>query len=454
MNRSPSRRRRGVILTPQGLHKLVQARAETERQFNAGKRFTLDHLSDRTGISVDSLTRVFKAETGVDRETLKHCFAAFDLVLSEADYFQPEPPEPFKSQEEAEFPVGIEFPDGQVSLSSPLYIERFAFADTTRDSLETECYRAIERPGILIRIKAPRLMGKTSLVNRILYHAESLGCHAISIRFQLADKAIFQDLERFLQWFCANVGLGLKLPNRFADYWDAMFGSKISCKMYFEEYLLARSNAPIALALDDIDRLFQYPDLADEFFGLLRAWHEEAKNRDIWRKLRLVVAHSTQVYIPLSTNKSPFNVGLPIELPTFTAEQIQDLAERHELEWSMPETLQLMPLVGGFPYLVRLAFYHLWRETITISELLHLSAASIAIYQEHLQYLLWNLEQEPTLWQTFAQVLAASDPVELELITAFKLQSMGLVNLQEKYATVSCELYRRYFRDRLQLSIT
>ncbi len=451
MNRSTSRRRRGVILTPQGLQKLVQARTEAEREFNEGKRFTLEYLSTRTGISIDSLTRVFKAEMGVDRETLKHCFAAFNLVLLAEDYFQPEPPNSFKpQQEEAELSAEMELPEGQVSLTSPLYVERFAFGDTSRDSLETECRRAIERPGILIRIKAPRLMGKTSLVNRILHHAETLGCHAISIRFQLADKAIFQDLERFLQWFCANVGLGLKLPNRFADYWDVMFGSKISCKMYFEEYLLAQSTAPIALALDDIDRLFQYPDLADEFFGLLRAWHEEAKNRDIWRKLRLVVAHSTQVYIPLSTNKSPFNVGLPIELPTFMPEQIQDLAKRHQLDWSMQEIQQLMPLVGGFPYLVRLAFYHLWQGTITDSDLLQLSPTAIAVYREHLQYLLWNLEQEPTLWRAFAQVLAASAPIELDLITAFKLQSMGLVQLQDKQATVSCELYRRYFRDRIQ----
>lgn len=439
-----------MILTPQGLQKLLQARAETERQFNAGKRFTLDYLSDRTGISVDSLTRVFKAETGVDRETLRHCFAAFDLVLSEDDYFQPGQPDLLKPQEDAEASAEIELPDGQVSLTSPLYIERFAFADDTRDSLETECYRAIERSGTLIRIKAPRLMGKTSLVNRILHHADTLGCHAIPIRFQLADKAIFQDLERFLQWFCANVGLGLRLPSRFADYWDAIFGSKISCKMYFEEYLLAQSTAPIVLALDDIDRLFQYPDLADEFFGLLRAWHEEAKNRDTWGKLRLIIAHSTQVYIPINTNKSPFNVGFPVELPTFTPKQIQDLAQRHQLEWSMQETEQLMVLVGGFPYLVRSAFYHVWRGTITSSELLQLSPATIAIYREHLQYLLWSLEQEPQLWQAFAQVLAASVPVELELITAFKLQSMGLVQLQDKHATVSCELYRRYFHDRCQ----
>ncbi|MEG3920578.1 AAA-like domain-containing protein [Microcoleus sp. POL10_C6] len=31
---------------------------------------------------------------------------------------------------------------------------------------------------------------------------------------------------------------------------------------------------------------------------------------------------------------------------------------------------------------------------------------------------------------------------------AFKLESMGLVNLQANLATVSCEFYRQYFGDR------
>ena len=75
------------------------------------------------------------------------------------------------------------------------------------------------------------------------------------------------------------------------------------------------------LALDDVDGLFDYPDLTDDFFCLLRTWHEQAKNQDIWQQLRLIVGHSTEVYIPLNVNQSPFNVGLPIDLKQFTPEQ-------------------------------------------------------------------------------------------------------------------------------------
>ena len=60
----------------------------------------------------------------------------------------------------------------------------------------------------------------------------------IFIHFQLANIKSFQDLEKFLRWFCAHVGLGLQLGNQIAEYWDELFGSQVSCKMYFEQYLL------------------------------------------------------------------------------------------------------------------------------------------------------------------------------------------------------------------------
>lgn len=435
------RRRRGVLLTPQALSKLQEAKSKAEFYENSGNRYTLEVLSERTGLSVDTLMRVLKCETGVDKQTLKCCFGAFNLVLEQSDYFWiPDIEEVTESDatppvQEAE----PDFPGGQVPLTSAFYVERYP--------IESDCYKTILQPGSLIRIKAPRRMGKTSLMARILHQAEKQGYRTVPLSFQLADKSIFQDLDKFLRWFCANVGLGVQLPNQLADYWDDLFGSKISCKMYFEQYLLAKTAQPLVLGLDDVDRLFQYPDLADEFFGLLRTWHEEAKNRDIWQKLRLVVAHSTEVYIPLSVNKSPFNVGLPIGLPAFTSEQVQDLARRHGLNWS-DQQVQLIEQVGGNPYLVRLALYHIWHQDVTLEELLRTSLTSAGIYNNHLQQQLWNLQQCPDLLAAFRQVVTSAKPVELDLVQAFKLQSMGLVHLQGNQAISSCELYYQYFRDR------
>jgi hypothetical protein len=436
------RRRRGVILTPQSLNKLQAAKTELEFQENFGNRYTLETLSERTGLSVDTLMKIFACETGVDKQTLRCCFKAFNLTLEPSDYFQPdrqiEKLEATYVAQPTPEEVEPEFPGGQVPLDSAFYVERYPS--------ESDCYKTILQPGALIRIKAPRRMGKTSLMARILARAEKLGDRTVLLSFQLADKAIFQDLDKFLQWFCASVGLGVQMPNRLADYWDDLFGSKVSCKMYFEQYLLAETAQPLVLGLDDVDRLFQYPDLADEFFGMLRTWHEEAKNRDIWKKLRLVVAHSMEVYIPLNVNKSPFNVGLPIELRSLTSEQVRDLAKQYDLDWSAQQAEEVVALVGGNPYLIQLGLYHIWHQDVTLEQLLQTSAATDGIYSDCLQQQLWNLQQHPELEAAFRQVVTTPTLVDLDLVSAFKLQSIGLVKLQGNRAMPSCQLYAQYFR--------
>lgn len=445
MNQSKRRRRRGVILTPSGFEKIQHAKTNAEFSDNSGNRYTLESLSERTGLAVDTLMKLFACESGVDKQTIKSYFRAFNLTLEPTDFFYPDAASDsadIADTKESDLDVEPDMPGGQVPLGSTFYVERTA--------IEADCYKTVLQPGGLIRIKAPRRLGKTSLVTRILRQAAQQGCKTVSLSFQLADNDIFQDLDNFLQWFCANVGLGLQLPKRLSEYWDDLFGSKISCKIYFEQYLLPQISQPLVLALDDVDRLFDYPTLADEFFGLLRTWHEEAKNRDIWKQLRLVVAHSTEVYIPLNVNQSPFNVGLPIELKAFTEDQVLDLALRHGLEWSAEQSKQLMNLVGGYPFLIQTAFYHLWHHDATLDEIIDLPSIAIGIYKEHLRRQLWNLQQQPKLADALAQVVNAPSPIELDLVQAFQLQSLGLVQLQGNQAVPSCNLYAHYFRDRLR----
>jgi hypothetical protein len=334
-----------------------------------------------------------------------------------------------------------ELPMGQVELASAFYVER--------PGIDDRCYEAIVKPGALIRIKAPRQMGKTSLMARILHRAAQHGYATVPLSFQLADSKVFADLDQFLRWFCAIVALELQLPDRLSDYWNAIFGSKVNCKSYFERYLLANATSPLALGLDEVDRVFQYPELAADFFGLLRAWHEEAKNREIWRKLRLVVVHSTEVYVPMDINQSPFNVGLPIELPEFKADQVQELAERHGLAWGAAQVEQLMAMVGGHPYLVRLALYYIARQEITLSQLLTTAPTDSGLYSDHLRRHLWTLSQHPELAAALKKVVSTDSPVQLESIQGFKLHSMGLVRLQGNEVTPHCNLYRQYFRVRL-----
>jgi transcriptional regulator with XRE-family HTH domain len=334
-----------------------------------------------------------------------------------------------------------ELPGGQVDVASQFYVER--------QPIEERCYQTIVQPSALIRIKAPRQMGKTSLMAKILHHGSLQGYCTVPLTFQLVDKAVFANLDKFLKWFCAYVGRELHLPNQLEDYWDDIFGSKVNCKDYFEKYILPQIDSPLILGLDEIDRVFQYPDIAEDFLGLLRAWHEESKRRDIWKKLRLIVVHSTEVYIPMNINQSPFNVGLPVDLPEFNHLQIQDLAARHNLNWSDAEVEQLMSIVGGHPYLVRVALYHISQSELTLDELQESAIADAGIYSDHLRRQLWNLEEYPELAEGMREIAAADIPVQLKSMQAFKLDSLGLVKLQGNECVPRCELYRQYFRSHL-----
>ncbi|MGL5065615.1 MAG: AAA-like domain-containing protein [Microcoleus sp.] len=357
-----------------------------------------------------------------------------------------------------------QIPQGQVRLDSAFYVERFPW--------ETQCYKQILQPGTLIRIKAPRQMGKTSLMARILYQAKEQGYRTVPLSFQHADAESFANLDELLKWFCTKIARKLRLPYQIDDYWTDTYGSKDNCTAYFEDFLLLENDAPLVLGLDEVDRVFQYPTIADDFFGLLRAWYEEAgygdSSSELWAKLRLVVVHSTEVYIPLNVNQSPFNVGLPIELSEFSAAQVVDLAKRHGLNWQMNMVEKLMNIVGGHPYLVRVALYHIARkidreyQTFSgfateypdlegcLDELLELAPTEAGIYGDHLRRHLWNLQEHRELGVAFSRVVTANEPVELESVLAFKLHSLGLVQLRGNEVTVRFELYRQYFSDRLK----
>mgnify|MGYP005843493433 CR=1 FL=1 len=336
----------------------------------------------------------------------------------------------------------LEFPGGSVPLNSPFYIER--------PPIEANAYAEINNPGSLIRIKAPRQMGKTSLLNRILDLAQHQGFHTALSNFQQADSAVFASLDKFLRWFCTNISRQLNLTPLLDEYWDEDMGSKLSCTAYVQGYLLEKVESPLVLALDEVNRIFEYPNICCDFLPLLRSWYETASEGELWQKLRLVVVHTTEVYVPLNINQSPFNVGLPIKLPEFTGQQVQDLAVRHGLNWAESSEIEsLMAMVGGHPYLVRLALYPLARQNVSLEQLLKDAPTIAGVYSNHLRRHLANLQAHPELAAALHQVVSTSEPVQLEAITAYKLESMGLIKLEGNQATPSCELYRLYFNEQL-----
>jgi WD40 repeat protein/ABC-type dipeptide/oligopeptide/nickel transport system ATPase subunit len=90
-------RRRGAILTARGFQKLQAARREQEHIANFGDRYSREELCEVTKLSLKTIGKIFggnpdldNPQIPVDGQTLKLCFASFNLVLERDDYFHPD----------------------------------------------------------------------------------------------------------------------------------------------------------------------------------------------------------------------------------------------------------------------------------------------------------------------------------------------------------------------------
>ena len=317
-----------------------------------------------------------------------------------------------------------------------------------RPPVESICYQDILQPGALIRIKASWKMGKTCLMNKIFDSATKHNYKTVHLNLLQADECTIKSLDKLLRWLCSSISRRLKLKNHVADFWDADSSSNDNCTAYFEDDILANIDTPLVLGLDNVDRVFKYQEVAADFFGLLRSWYEDAKFIDEWKKLRLIVAHSTEVYIPLNINQSPFNVGLPIELPEFNLEQVEDLAKQYGLDQDCILIEKIMAIVGGHPYLLHKAFTNIKNQPkVKLDEFLQTAATEAGLYRNHLRKISQDLQQDAKLVAAMKNVVEEKQPVRINSEEAFKLHSMGLVHWCGNKIEPRCNLYRLYLHD-------
>ncbi len=334
----------------------------------------------------------------------------------------------------------LEYPQSKVSVTSPFYILR---------SSDFLCHRELAKPGAYLQISAAKKMGKTSLLERIIAHATENNDRAVRLNLQQAGSSAFTCGDKFFRWFCTRITQQLKLESKLNEYWDENLGSLESCTDYFQKYLLPQIDTALVLALDECDRILAYPELACDFFGLLRYWYEESQDSTLWQKLRLVMVKSRQCNVEIAGTVDSLNIGMPIELLPFTAEQVDELAARHGLEFSSRQIDNLMQLLGGYPYLVRLAFYLITIQAMSLHSLIETAATETGIYREHLHEQLRFLQKHSPLMEAFRQVLREEFPVKGRQLELLRLQEMGLVKIENHRMKVSCGVYGQYFGEAL-----
>jgi hypothetical protein len=347
---------------------------------------------------------------------------------------------PFKMALPPSTTAALDSPEGIVAPESKFYVER----DGDKAILEE-----VGRQGATIIILGPQKIGKSCLLARLRLFAERLGKKFALVNFRQIDAETFRDTEGFYRRFCALIAEALEMEVRLDEHWKPDLSNNDRCSRYVSRYILKTLKTPVVLALDDVDRLFEAA-FRDNFFGMLRSWHSNRAIEPIWKQLdlALVTAAEPNRFIR-NRQQSPFNVGRSIELEDFTPLQVVELNRLHNSPLNKKEEEKLFDLVGGHPYLVRLALYGVAAKQYEAAELFAKATDDNGPFGEHLQYLMQQLSDQPELLAGLKQIIRQQSSADDDVY--YHLHAMGLVVRRDKYVVVPrCKLYGEYFREVIQ----
>jgi serine/threonine protein kinase len=333
----------------------------------------------------------------------------------------------------------LEAPGGVVKLRDKFYIEREA---------DRFLKREIVKPGTTTTIRAPRQMGKSSLMVRGMQHAREHGAKIVNLDLQRVDDEYLASLDAFLRYLGEFMVRKLRLDmTEVEKSWQGALGSQDKLTYLLEDYILSEIEGNIVLALDEVDRLL-LTSFHTSFFALLRSWHNSRAFDPEWDRLNLILVISTEPYLLIDdVNQSPFNVGLQLTLDDFDEAQVHDLNQKHGAPVSQSDFPDLLMLLGGHPYLTRKALYSIVTEQLTWTGLTKVAATDQGPFGGHLRRHQWLLRDEPHLRDALKQVIETnqcSDQMAL-----FRLLQAGLIKGSGDFYICRCDLYRIYFKDKL-----
>lgn len=360
-----------------------------------------------------------------------------DRQLRDAFISEPSSPQPPLLQAQVKPASGrFEMLQGTMDPDSDFYIVRRS------DAIAID---SVYGQGATITIKGARQVGKSSLLVRIAQEAKQLAQHVVYVDFQLL-RASIDDPERFYRQFCALVGRGLGLSDQTDAHWQELLPNPMRCTDYFRDYLLPSVDGPVLLAMDEADSLFA-TDFRSDFFGMLRAWHNQRALEPIWKRLTLALVTSTEPYSFIDNlNESPFNVGEVLSLEDFSADQCAQLNRRYGSPLLPDEELRLMALLHGHPYLTQRALYLVASARISTAELFAQAGDDNGPFGDHLRSLVLRIGARPALLAALRQVYQEGSCLDQQLL--FRLRGAGLVHEEGRRLLPRCQLYADFLKDR------
>lgn len=198
----------------------------------------------------------------------------------------------------------------------------------------------------------------------------------------------------------------------------------------------------LIIAIESADQLPRF-NVWEHMLGLLRAWAQESK--EPWDRLRIAVAVSTEpTLLREEIHRSPFfNAAMLVRLDDLGEAQVEELQGLYRLRWGAEDRRHLMDLVGGHPYLLRLAMYEGALHGTTVRRVIEDAHRDGGIYQDFLGQLRRKLG--PDLLAALCAVLAGNAG-QMHPDVEDRLRGAGLLRGTPGAYRIRYPLYESYFR--------
>ncbi|MBE8992985.1 AAA-like domain-containing protein [Microcystis aeruginosa] len=319
-----------------------------------------------------------------------------------------------------------------------------------RPPLEENCLKVLQQEQSLLRIRAPHNSGKTRLVNWLVHHLKQDNYQPVIIDCEEEKATIALSCEDLLLSICRTITQELKINESLLDkFWSRPGTPAHKTRRYLEEYVLQPSANPLVFVFEKFDTILETETLGNEICGILRSWHE--RRSQPWRKLRLIIIHSTEFYSNYDFYASPLiGVGYVASLSDFNTEQVLSFAQVNGINWTLSDVNKVMNLVGGNPYLIKLILVKL-QEGNSLEKVLDDALQGREPFQSHFFLLMRYLKSNANLRNTFRQILQkkALTPAQMKGESVQFLERLGLIDKNYDTLEVRCNLYQVYFDDLL-----
>ena len=321
-----------------------------------------------------------------------------------------------------------------------------------RPQEEKYALNRLKSHGLPVVLQGPQSYGKASLLSHLLHQVQSefASAHRIEpqivrIRLSGLDSTCFKSLDLLLRQIANQIVQLFYRENTEAWVSGAWrrSGSETHKLTSVLRSILSQSGQ-LFLAIEEADRVWGLP-FQDDFFACLRSWVD--RQDDPWTKLRLIVTVSMEpVVLENADHSSFFAHANPIRLHDFTRSQIGQLALLYGVAPDNPSLDEMVKLVGGHPYLARLALAEASLREVMLGELLAKHDCVDGVFTPHLLRHRYWLERHDLMGVLGCVLFNPSFRPSLAEYCQLYSQGLMVEHGQVGAYRLRCRLYQDYFQ--------